>query len=85
MKRYAPALYVNAASHHDWTDPSFSLRIAEIRLSDGAWVGARSLIGPGVTLGECAIASAGSVVSKDIPRLQIHAGNPAKFVRDRKL
>jgi len=69
--------------NHDWRDPRFGLRTKPIELRDGAWVGARSVICPGVTLGECAIAAAGSVVTKDIPPYEIHAGNPAQFVRTR--
>jgi putative colanic acid biosynthesis acetyltransferase WcaF len=71
--------------NHDWTDPAFSLRIAPIRICDGAWVGARAFIAPGVVLSEGAIASAGSVVTKNIPRFAIHAGNPAQFSRMRKM
>jgi acetyltransferase-like isoleucine patch superfamily enzyme len=61
------------------------LRIAPIRICDGAWVGARAFIAPGVVLSEGAIASAGSVVTKDIPPFAIHAGNPAQFSRMRKM
>ena len=54
-----------------------------IRLRDGSWVGAKCVVGPGVELGECAVAAAGSVVTKSIPEYEIHAGNPARFVRRR--
>jgi putative colanic acid biosynthesis acetyltransferase WcaF len=69
--------------NHDWSDPSFGLTIKSITISDGAWVGAKSVITQGVELGVCAIASAGSVVTKSIPAFEIHAGNPAKCVRQR--
>ena len=71
--------------NHDWTDRSFGLIVKPIRLLDGAWVGAKCVIGPGVELGECAVAAAGSVVSRSIPEYEIHAGNPAGFVRRRVL
>jgi putative colanic acid biosynthesis acetyltransferase WcaF len=71
--------------NHDWTDRSFGLIVKPIRLRDGAWVGAKCVIGPGVELGECAVAAAGSVVSRSIPEYEIHAGNPAAFVRRRVL
>lgn len=71
--------------NHDWKDPAFGLRVAPISLGDGAWAGARSVLMPGVTLGAGAIAAAGSVVSKDIPAWEIHAGNPAKFAKQRVL
>ncbi len=36
-------------------------------------------------MGECAVLSGGSVATKDIPAYEIHAGNPAHFVRVRVL
>lgn len=56
-----------------------------IRIEEGAWVGAKSIICPGVQVGKNAIATAGSVVTKSIPPAQIHTGNPARFVRNRIL
>ena len=71
--------------NHDWKDPAFGLRIAPISLGDGAWAGARCTLMPGVTLGTGAIAAAGSVVSREIPAWEIHAGNPAHFSKHRVL
>lgn len=70
--------------NHDWSDPAFGLILGPIEIADGAWVGAKAVISPGVCMGECAIAAAGSVVTKNIPGYEIHAGNPASFVRRRK-
>ena len=69
--------------NHDWSDPAFGLIVRPIRLEDGAWVGARSSLAPGVVIGECAIVSLGSVVNKNVPPYEIHSGNPARFVRNR--
>jgi putative colanic acid biosynthesis acetyltransferase WcaF len=71
--------------NHDWTDPAFSLMIRPITVKDGAWAGAKSLLTPGIVLQECAIAAAGSVVTRDIPAYEIHAGNPAVFVKRREI
>jgi putative colanic acid biosynthesis acetyltransferase WcaF len=71
--------------NHDWSDPAFGLMAQPIVLDSGAWVGARSVICPGVSLGESAIAVAGSVIAKDIPPHEIHAGNPGCFVRMRQI
>jgi putative colanic acid biosynthesis acetyltransferase WcaF len=71
--------------NHDWSDPAFPLTVKPITLADGSWVGARTVVCPGVTLNECAVAAAGSVVTKDIPPYEIHAGNPARFVRRREI
>ena len=69
--------------NHDWSRATFDLRTGPIRLEDGAWVGARAFIGPNVVLERCAIAGAGSVVTRSIPAFEVHAGNPAAFVRHR--
>lgn len=63
---------------HDWgTTVSRPIRICR-----GAWIGARSIILKGVTIGEGAIVGAGSVVTKDIPPFCIVAGNPARVIRE---
>ncbi len=70
--------------NHDWNHPNLRLFTKPITICDGAWVGAKSTIAPGVIVGEGAIATAGSVVYKDIPAFEIHSGNPATFVKARK-
>lgn len=70
---------------HSWTDPRFRLIVKDINLLHGSWVGAQSVICPGVALGVGAVAAAGSVVTRDIPDFQVHAGNPASFSHQRKL
>jgi len=70
--------------NHDWSDPAFGLIVKPIALKDGCWVGAKTIICPGVDLEEDAIAGAGSVVNRTISRGEIHGGNPAQFVRLRR-
>ena len=48
---------------------------------DDAWLGARSIILPGVTIGRGATIAAGSVVTKDVPHYAVVAGVPAKVVQ----
>lgn len=45
------------------------------------FIGARSLILPGVRIGDGAIVGAGAVVTRDVPERAIVAGNPAQIVR----
>ena len=71
--------------NHDWSDPAFGLMIAPIHLSDGAWAAARSTLLPGSFLGECAVAAAGSVIAGSVPDFEVHAGNPARFIKLRVL
>jgi acetyltransferase-like isoleucine patch superfamily enzyme len=50
-------------------------------IEDGAWVGARATILPGVTLGRGCIVAAGAVVNRDVPAHTLAAGVPARFVK----
>ena len=71
--------------NHDWSDPAFGLLVQPIMLGDGAWIGTRALVCPGVIVGQCGVAAAGSIVTKPIPAFEIHSGNPARFVKRRVL
>jgi putative colanic acid biosynthesis acetyltransferase WcaF len=69
--------------NHDWSDPLFGLLVEPIVLEDGSWIGTRALICPGVNVGRCGVATAGSVVTKSISAFEIHSGNPARFIKRR--
>jgi len=69
--------------NHDWKSTNLKLFRRPIVLKDGCWVGARSTICPGVTVGSAAVVAVGSVAAKDIPAYEVWAGNPARFVRER--
>ena len=51
-----------------------------VKIGRGCFIGARSIILKGVTLGDRVIIGAGSVVTKDVPAFSIAAGNPARIV-----
>ncbi len=53
-----------------------------IYICRGAWIGARSIILKGVTIGEGAIVGAGSVVTKDVSPYTVVAGNPARVIKN---
>jgi acetyltransferase-like isoleucine patch superfamily enzyme len=53
-----------------------------VTIMDGAWIGARVTILPGVTVGAGSIVAAGAVVTKDVPPDTLVAGIPAKVVKD---
>jgi len=52
-------------------------------IEDDVWVGAGSIILPGIKIGRGAIIAAGSVVNKDVLRDTIVAGVPAKVIKQR--
>ena len=51
---------------HDWGSPAFDLVVRPVKIKDGAWIAAQSIIGPGVTVGEGAVLTLGSVASSDM-------------------
>ncbi len=51
-----------------------------IRVLDNSFIGARSILLPGVTIGPNSVVGSGSVVTKDVPPGEIYAGNPARFI-----
>lgn len=54
---------------------------APVTIGDNVWVGARSVILPGVTIGNNVVVAAGSVVTKDVPDNSLVAGVPAVIKR----
>ncbi|MEM6910439.1 MAG: WcaF family extracellular polysaccharide biosynthesis acetyltransferase [Verrucomicrobiota bacterium] len=66
--------------NHDFRDQTFRFRNAPIAIGDGAWVGAQSFVGPGVIVGDEAVITAGSVVTKSVPENEVVSGNPAAQV-----
>lgn len=61
--------------------PPYAHISAPITVCEGAWIGTRSIILGGVTIGRHAVVAAGSVVTKDVPDGAIAAGIPARVIR----
>lgn len=57
-----------------------SALVAPVIIEQGAWICVRSLILPGVKIGEKAIVSAGSVITSDVPPRSVASGNPARII-----
>ena len=55
---------------------------APVKIGNDVFIGANTLILPGVTIGNRVIIGAGSIVTKDIPDNCVYAGNPAKKIKD---
>ena len=64
--------------------PEMTLALGPISLEARSWVAAEAFLAPGVTIGEGGVAAARAVVTSSIAPWTIFAGNPAKYVRDRR-
>lgn len=53
----------------------------EVLIKKGSWIGANSILLPGVTIGKNSVIGAGSVVTKSIPDNVVAAGTPAKIIK----
>ncbi|MEG3000410.1 MAG: CatB-related O-acetyltransferase [Comamonas sp.] len=52
-------------------------------IGDGAWIGMRAMLMPGITIGEGAIVAAHAVVTRDVPPYTVVGGNPAQHIQHR--
>ncbi|WP_394341172.1 WcaF family extracellular polysaccharide biosynthesis acetyltransferase [Pontibacter arcticus] len=70
---------------HDYKRSTFDLLTGEITVAEGAWVGAKAVVCPGVVCGTHSVLAAGSVATKDLEPYTIYQGNPAEPKRERKM
>jgi len=57
------------------------LTAAPILIKEGAWIGERCCVLPGVTIGKRSIIGSGSIVTKSVPDYCIAVGNPARIIK----
>ncbi|MCE5317098.1 MAG: acyltransferase [Parachlamydia sp.] len=82
-----PYVIIHSANH-DFTLRDVPIRrqghtLSKVVIEEGAWVGARATILPGVTIGRGAIIAAGAVVSRNVAPYTIAGGVPAEYLNDR--
>lgn len=71
--------------NHNYNSKKFDLMTAPIYLKQGTWIGAKALVGPGVTTGSHAVLSLGAVATKDLEPHTVYGGNPAIAIHERKI
>jgi len=71
--------------NHDYKKETFDLIIGPITIEDGVWIGAKSIICPGITLKSHSVITAGSVMIKNSDPYTIYQGNPAVLLRKREI
>lgn len=68
-------------SNHDFKDLAI-LKNKPVVIKERAWIGAKAVLCPGVTIGEGAVVAAGAVVTKDVASHTLVGGNPAKYIKN---
>jgi lipopolysaccharide O-acetyltransferase len=58
-----------------------SYRGGKIIIGKNVWIGAHTVVLPGVSIGNGAVIGAGSIVTKSIPSYSVAVGNPAKVIK----
>ncbi|NJK34958.1 MAG: colanic acid biosynthesis acetyltransferase WcaF [Oscillatoriales cyanobacterium SM2_2_1] len=69
--------------NHDWGREDFCLRTAPIHLEDQVWLAAKTIVAPGVTLGEGTVVILGSTVLHSLKPWTICGGHPAIALKPR--
>jgi putative colanic acid biosynthesis acetyltransferase WcaF len=70
---------------HDLESSNFCLVTKPIVIENGVWVSTGARILPNVSLGEFSVVAAGAIVVKNVNPYEIVGGNPAKFIKKRKI
>lgn len=81
--QFAPNVGIYTAGHpvHPATRNSLYEYGFDITIGDNVWIGANSVVLPGVTIGSNTVIGAGSVVNRSIPEWSVAAGNPCRVIR----
>lgn len=80
-------IYTNNHKTHDqaWVIEQGHTDGKNVYIGRGAWIGANTIILPGVEVGECAVVAAGAVVKDNVPDFGLVGGVPAKpIIREQK-
>ncbi|MGA0558498.1 WcaF family extracellular polysaccharide biosynthesis acetyltransferase [Larkinella sp. VNQ87] len=71
--------------NHNYRIRTFDLFVKPIHLENGVWIGANSVVCPGVTCHSHSILTAGSVATRSLDAYGIYQGNPAVWVKTREI
>ncbi len=78
----AHGAYISDADWHGIYDRAEPVgKTKPIKFEDNVWIGDSAIICKGVTIGKNSIIGAGAVVTKNVPKNSVFAGNPAKLVK----
>ncbi len=79
----APGVHIYTATHPLTPDERNSgLEYGKpVKIGHNVWLGGRSVINPGVTIGDNVVVASGAVVTKDVPDNVVVGGNPARIIK----
>ncbi|MFR1435790.1 MAG: sugar O-acetyltransferase [Acutalibacteraceae bacterium] len=81
---FGPNVTVATAGHP--VDPELRRQIAQfnipVHIGNNVWIGAGSVLLPGVSIGDNTVIGAGSIVTRDIPANVVAVGNPCRVLRE---
>ena len=78
---FGPSVTIATVGHPINPDLRGYMYCAHVTIGDNCWIGANSVICPGVTVGEHSIVAAGAVVTKDVAPDVVVAGVPARVIK----
>lgn len=83
--RLAQNIVITALNHNyqDITRPisEQGVNTEQVYIGDETWIGANTVILPGVFIGKHCVVGAGSVVTRNVPSYSLVAGNPARIIK----
>lgn len=79
----APGVHIYTASHPlEAQERNSGAEFGKpITIGHNVWIGGRSVINPGVKIGNNVVVASGAVVTKDVPDNVVVGGNPAKVIK----
>ena len=77
--------FISGQSHH-YEDVSKNflrqgVHTSQVVIGKNVWIGANSIILPGVKIGDNSVIGAGSTITEDVPAYSVVAGNPSKIIK----
>jgi len=70
------------SANHNFDAFSHHVKNKPITIGSNVWIGANSVILPGVSIGNKVVIGAGSIVTKSIPSNSMAVGNPCKVIKN---
>lgn len=71
--------------NHNFTKKTFDLIVKPVTIKEGVWIGAKAVVGPGVTCHSHSILTVSSFTSKDLEEFGVYQGNPAIKIKTRTI